>query len=289
MPDVYRVFRRSLFDYLHRIGQVDAATAADPPVEEGWTTQQGWMEHLAATAAEDWVAEESDGRIVGWAQSVERDGLLELTLFFVHPRAQSRGVGRGLLERAFPLGRGTARTIIATQDPPALGLYLRFGVGYATTSAELLGQPIASEIKTDLVIERANAGAEATIVALERELLGHARIVDVRFLVERQPVWLALRGGRAVGFAFGNLGANAGPVAALDPADLPALLATVENEAAGRGVEELGFMVPMVNATALAHLITRRFRIDPFYTFVLASDDRMQLDRWVHTQPGFIV
>jgi GNAT superfamily N-acetyltransferase len=293
MPEVYRVFRRSLFDYLHRTGMVDAAAAADPPIEGPWARQRAWMEHLAATATEDWVAEEPGGRIVGWAQSVEREGLLELTLFFVDPGAQSKGVGRGLLEHAFPLGRGDARAIVATMDPRALGLYLKFGVAFAATSVDFLGQPRPSQITTDLSVEPVRPGgetdAETAIVDIERALLGHGRSEDVRFLLGDRPAWLARREGRVVGIAFGASGSSTGPIAALDPADLPALLATVENDAASRGVEELGFSVPLANSVAVSHVLERGFRIDPFYTLILSSGHRMRLDRWVNTQPNFIV
>jgi GNAT superfamily N-acetyltransferase len=301
MPGAYRVFRRTWFDYLHRIGLLDGATAQNPPVEESWLKQRAQMEHLAATAAEDWVAEARDGRIVGWAQSVERDGLLELTLFFVDPSVQSRGIGRALLERAFPLGRGHSRAIVASQDPRALALYLQFGVGFATTSAYFRGRPEPSEITTDLAIERVEAGtepaAEAAIVALERELLGHGRIEDTRFLLGDRPAWLARRGGHVVGMAFGATrdaparakGRETGPIGALDPADVPALIATVENDAAASGIELLGFTVPMVNSTAMAHVLGRRFQIDPVYLFILSSDQRMRLDRWVQTQGEYIV
>lgn len=292
LPAAYRVFRRSLFDYLHRIGLVDAATAADPPIGSGWASQQGWMRHLSATAAEDWVAEEPDGSIVGWAQSVERDGLLELTLFFVDPAAQTRGIGRGLLERAFPMGRGSARTIVATQDARALRLYLGAGVHYVTTSVDFIGRPSPITVATDLTIERADATAPADVEALlrvEQAVLGHRREVDLHFLLAERPAWIARRDGHVVGSAFGAAVTNTGPIAALDPADLPALLATVEDEAATRGLEEFGFTIPLANHVATAYALERRLAIDPFYTLILASDERMQLDRWVHTQPAFIV
>ncbi len=252
------------------------------------------MEHLAATAAEDWVAEAPDGGIIGWAQSIERDGLLELTFFFVDPAVRARGIGRGLLERAFPLGRGTSRVIAATLDPPAVALYLRSGVSFAATTLEVLGRPAESEVTTDLAIEHVEPGTEAAaeeaIVDIEHELLGHRRPEDTRFLLGSRPAWLARRGGRVVGMAFGTSAADmSGPIGALDPGDLPALLATVENDAAARGVEELGFTIPMINRTALDYVLGRGFRIDTFYTFILSSDDRMRLDRWVQTQPSFII
>lgn len=104
------------------------------------------------------VAEDGDGRLLGWALSVARDGLLELTHFFVDPASQACGIGRGLLERAFPLGRGRARAILATQDPRALSPYLKFGVGYAGMTAELYGSPRQVEVETDLQIERVGPG-----------------------------------------------------------------------------------------------------------------------------------
>lgn len=293
LPGAYRVFRRSLFDYLYRTGQVDAATASDPPIESGWATQRGWMEHLSATAAEDWVAEGQDGEVIGWAQSIERDGLLELTLFFVDPRAQARGIGRGLLDRAFPRGRGSARAIVATQDPRALSLYLRYDVRYVGTSVDLLGRPTAISVPTDLAIERLDADDEPSatmaIAGIERALLGHTRDEDTRFLLKDRPAWLARRGKVVVGFAFGASGSNTGPVAALEPSDLPALLGVVETDAAGRALDEIGFTVPMTNATAMEHLLARRFQIDPFYTFILASDTNLRLDRWILTGPAFIL
>ncbi len=64
---------------------------------------------LAEIAAEWWVAEDDAGRLIGYARSIERGagyGLFELSEFFVRPGHQSAGVGRALLERAFPLGQG---------------------------------------------------------------------------------------------------------------------------------------------------------------------------------------
>jgi GNAT superfamily N-acetyltransferase len=300
----FRVFRRSLFRYLHEIGGVDAVTADNPPVEASWTRRKGWMEHLAATAAQDWVAEDARGQIVGWAQSVERDGDLELTFFFVDPTVQLKGVGRRLLERAFPAGGAHSRCIIATQAPRALGLYLRSGVHFVTTAAQLKGQLRPAKVASDLAIELIDPDAPAArqaIADLERELLGHARTVDAPFLLSDRPAWLARRSGQVQGMAFGvsrqadkTSGETAadtptGPIGALDPGDLPALMATVENDALQRGFEELSFTIPMVNESALGYALERRYRIDPFYMCILSSTNRMRLDRWVQTQPEYII
>jgi GNAT superfamily N-acetyltransferase len=294
-PEAWRLFRHSLVDYLRRTGQIDATADWTSPaaIVENQALRAPWIEHLAATAAEDWVAEGPDGRVIGWAQSIERDGMLELTMFFVDPEVQSTGVGRGLLERAFPLGRGHTRTICATQDPRAVALYLRFGVRFAASTIDFLGRPQRSDVLTDLVIERVEPGgraeAEASIMAVERALLGHARREDTRFLLAERPAWLARRDHRVVGMAFGIAGDACGPIGVLDPGDLPALMATVESDAAGRDVPELGFSVPMSNSTAIGYALARGYKVDTWFGFILSSSDRMQLDRYVMTQPNYIL
>src|SRR5262245_21962110 len=150
----YAVFRRSLFDYLFRLGMVDEATAKDPAIEASWKRLSVWIEHLWRSAAENWIAVDAAGCVVGWAMSVERDGHLELTHFFVEPGVQAKGIGQNLIKRTFPEGRAPYRSIIATQDTRALSLYLRLGVGYVTTSAEFVIMPRRIEPMTDLVFER---------------------------------------------------------------------------------------------------------------------------------------
>lgn len=297
----YAVFRRSLFDYLFRQALVDDATAKDPPIESGWTRQSLWIEHLWASAAENWVATDGDGTVVGWAMSTERDGVRELTHFFVEPGIQARGVGRALLERAFPVGSGRHRVIVATQDAPALALYLRFDVGYVTTVVDLIVQPASIPPTTDLVFERLGADKSSVdiVARVEEAVLGHRRDLDTRFLLGMRPAWAARRAGDVVGFGFGATpradpaiddGPMAsGPMAALDPADLPAIIDHVVNEAAAAGAGELSISCPMSNRTSLLHLLGRGYRIDPFYIKVLADDASMRLDRWIHTGPVFIL
>ena len=128
MP-AYRLFRESVWDFMLRHGIVEPGDAND--VDEYFRRQKDLYLHLEETACEDWVAEDDAGRLLGWARSIERDKHLQLTHFFVAPEAQGDGVGRGLLERAFPLGRGRQRSIIATTNPLALSLYLRLSLNPA--------------------------------------------------------------------------------------------------------------------------------------------------------------
>lgn len=293
----FTVFRRSLWPMLHGLGSVPSPEISNEELEASWGPRRAWIEHLWTTAAENWVAVvDTDGpagpagTVAGWAMSVQRGPLLELTHFFVLPSAQSRGVGRQLLERAFPVGRGPHRAIIATQDPRATSRYLRAGTRFISTIAELEKRPQPIEPSTDLVFEtldRSPASVEL-IETVEERLIGHRREVDIDFLLSRQPAWIARRGGLPVAFAFGHLDELSGPIGALDPADIPALLDHVENHAAEIGATNLYFSTPLRNHTAVQHLLGRGYMLDPFLTSFLADSDWLPVDRWIHTGISYI-
>jgi GNAT superfamily N-acetyltransferase len=294
----YAVFHRSLYRYLFQQALIDETTATDPPIEADWSRHSVWIEHLWGSAAENWIAEDASGRIVGWAMSIERDAHLELTHLFVEPGVQTQGIGRGLLRRAFPDGHARHKVVVALKDPRALSLYLRSGVSYVTTSADFTIAARRIEPATDLRFERAglDEAAVEAITALERKVLGYRREADIRFLLGLRPAWLAVRADSVVGFAFGTqpdrsriVPIASGPMAALDPYDLPAILDHVIDAAQIVEGGEFGVTVPLVNRIAVAHLLSRGGKIDPFDVKVLASDNSMLLDRWIHTRPPFIM
>jgi len=218
--------------------------------------------------------------------------LLELSFFFVEPGTQSKGVGRELLGRAFPDGRGPRRSIIATQDARAMSRYLRAGTRFITTIVDLENAPRPVAVETDLVFERLQPDAAAVdlIGSIEEQLLGGRRDHDIRFVLTQRPAWVARRGGAPVGFAFGDRGDElTGPIGALDPADIPALLAHVENEAALAGHPNIYFSTPLDNHTAVSWLLGRGFTLDPMLVQLLADEHWLRTDRWIHTGLSYIL
>lgn len=115
--------------------------------------QEGWIRHFWATAAENWVATDEQGRVIGWALSILRDGHLELLFFFVDPDRSARSVGTRLLDLAFGPRPETVRTIMATQDPSAISLYLRRGVHHVGMAVDFCatGQPRPAAEGLDVV------------------------------------------------------------------------------------------------------------------------------------------
>jgi GNAT superfamily N-acetyltransferase len=259
-------------------------------VAEWWTSGEPLHRFLADHAAEWWVAvEPGAGTLVGYARSIERGGLFELTEFFVMPTSQSRGVGRALIERAFPLGRGDIRSIIATTDVRALTRYYAADTAARFPMLTFVGAPSAdAEIASDLSPHRIDLGSESDrrdLRELDRSVLEYPREEsEIRWLLEDREGHLYVRGGRAVGFAFvGKTGS--GPIAALDPADLPGILVHIEARAHGIGLDTLDLQVPGPNEIAARHLLRRGFRVDPWVNLLLSNRPFGRFDRFIPFGP----
>ena len=75
-----------------------------------------------------WVAER-EGALIGCACGILREGVWGLSMFIVSPAAQSAGVGRELLRRAWSYGEGSrGQIILASRDSRAMAAYSRLGL-----------------------------------------------------------------------------------------------------------------------------------------------------------------
>jgi GNAT superfamily N-acetyltransferase len=143
--------------------------------ESFWTVMEPITTYLASHAAEWWVAEDpSDGSLVGYARSVERGHLFELSELFVRPDRQSAGLGARLLDRAFPAGRGEVRVIVATSDVRGLARYYRAGTVARFPIASLTAPPKPAR-PTELEFVSAKLDDVAEVAPIEQAVLGHPR------------------------------------------------------------------------------------------------------------------
>jgi GNAT superfamily N-acetyltransferase len=283
----HRVMWHAITDLARRRGMPMEGTADD-----WWPSSEPQFRYLSHAAAEWWVAEDSaTGSIVGYARSIKRDGLVELTEFFVHPGQQPKGVGRALLARAFPPGRGEVRSIIATTDVRALGRYYAADTVPRFPLLTLTGAPAETGPIDGLEPVRL-AGTPPSqledVAAIERAVLGYVRgEAELRWILERREGYLYRRAGDVVGFAFvGREGA--GPIAALEPENLAVVLMHVEGRAHALGVPRLTLEVPGVNAIAVRHLVARGFQIDPWVNLLMSNRPFGQFDRFVAFSPVFL-
>ena len=95
---------------------------------------------------------------------------------------------------------------------------------------------------------------------------------------------LLRRAGRVVGYAFLSA-SGSGPIAAVEPDDMPAILAHVETRATELGVSKLELEVPGINDVAVRHLLGRGFRIDGWINVFMSSRPFGQFDRYIGYSP----
>jgi GNAT superfamily N-acetyltransferase len=129
-----------------------------------------------------WVAAR-EGSVVGMAEAIRRDGFWGLSMLFVRPEDQSRGVGRALLEAALGYADGAdVRMIQSSPDPRAMRRYARLGLAMHPT-AEISGSPDRKSIPTDLPGRGGDAN-DLELVASVEAALGRSRSEDVAFGLE---------------------------------------------------------------------------------------------------------
>jgi len=283
----YQVFQQSITDFGQRTGVMAITGGNDPDVLAGlWEHRRPLWEHLTNTAEQYWLAE-NDGQAIGYARTILRDGVRELTEFFVLPSQQSGGVGRELLARAFPSNGARHRVIIATLDVRAQARYLKAGVYPRFTIQYLSRQPEAVSVPTDLAVEPLSAPSEHldVLATLDQAVLGHRRDVDHPWLgIERQR-FIYRRNGQPVG--YGYVGNKSGPFALLSDADFPAVLAHAETEAAAQGHTEFGVEVPMINRAAVGYLLERGYQLDPFIALFMCDAPFGKFENYICTSPPF--
>jgi hypothetical protein len=280
----HSVMWTSIVDLGLRHGTPQNGSAAD-----WWAAGESLQRFLAQHAAEWWVAEHpEDGSVVGYARSIERGGLLELAEFFVLPGNQAVGVGKALLDKAFPLGRGDIRSIIATTDVRALSRYYRADTVARFPMWTLGGVPSRTRLPDDLsadLIDPGSATDMQSLRAIDASVLEYPRgDAEIHWLLEGREGFLYRRRGTPIGFAFVGAG-GAGPVAALDPVDMPALLLHVEARAVANDIKWLDFQVPAPNEVATRHLLSRGFRLDPWVNLLMSNRPFGRFDRFLSFGP----
>ena len=126
-----------------------------------------------------WVAV-SEGQVVGVAESVRRESFWGLSMLFVHPEFQSRGVGGWLLEAAAGYAAGaTQRMIKSSPDTRAMRRYFLAGLAMHPT-AEMGGQPDRRAIPPSLPGRDGDEGDLELVAEVEAQL-GRSRPEDVAF------------------------------------------------------------------------------------------------------------
>jgi hypothetical protein len=284
----FDIFLRSMMDLAQRLGVNPISGGDDPQIMASlWERRQPLYDHLAQTGDQFWAAE-LNGEPLGYARSILRDGVQELTEYFVLPGNQSAGIDRELLARAFPVIGARHRVTIATTDMRATVRYLKAGLTPRFPNYYFTGTPVARHVKTDLQIEPVT-DFEAAILHInwiDEVVLGHRREVDQRWLLATRQAYIYSRADQVVG--YGYLGEHSGPFALLDAQDYAAVLAHAETVASG-SFERLGLEVPAVNRAAVDYLLARGYLMDAFFSICLSDVPFGRLEHYIYTSPPYFL
>jgi GNAT superfamily N-acetyltransferase len=286
--NTFDVFHQSILGLGERLGTNPISGEHDlQSLQNLWARRQSLFEHLARTSDNFWVAEQN-GKIIGYARSILRDRVRELTEFFVLPECQSAGVGRELLTRAFPVDGADHRFIIATIDERAVRRYLKAKV-YPLFPCYGFTRPAEKvNVGTDLTIERIVPSAQAMgeLIRIDNAIIGFHREAEHAWLIESRQGYFYKRNKEFVG--YGYLGEHNGPFAALDANDFPAILAHAETEAALKG-SDFSVEVPMINRAAVDYLLSRGCKMESFFEFFMADSSFGKFENYILTSPPFFV
>jgi len=128
-----------------------------------------------------WVAV-ADGHVVRVAESIRRGSFWGLSMLFVHPDFQSRGIGAQLLDRAMTYAAGASeRMIESSSDARAMRRYFLAGLAMHP-AAEIWGEADRRAIPRSLP-GRAGTENDLDLVATVEAHLGRSRTEDVAFVL----------------------------------------------------------------------------------------------------------
>jgi len=259
LEEVWRVHVASSNDLLVRRGR-PATRPADAPVASD--ARAG-----LASDPDGYFCAVDEGQIRGMVSALVRGRVWYLSMFFVLPGDQGRGLGRALLERALAYGeaRGAEiRCTWATLDPRAQARYVMAGMAPRWPIYRLDGDAAAvTRLKARAGLDPRERELPCDPGAAEKltaEVFGHGRAADLAHFRGDGGAAVAIgRGGELAAFAY-RRGQRIGPAAGRDEtAFLQAVAAAAAAGASGGGTVTM--RVPGACTSLLEALVSCGFRI----------------------------
>jgi GNAT superfamily N-acetyltransferase len=298
LPECNRIWREAIDAYLLPMGF--------PPLPADNPGLRRLHEHTLATDPSRFVVAErrhgsggtGGARVVAFGSAVERGDLWFLSMLFVEPGEQARGLGRALLAEILPAP--TRKRVLATctdsAQPISNGLYASFGIVPRMPLFNLVGRPYQDApwpaLPGDIVVERVRDGAawanDGEVHDLDRALLGFAHPEDHAFVLDEPRHGFAFRGpdGRLVGYGYAGDVGRVGPIAVSDARLLAPVLGHLLRTVEPRGASSV--WLPGDAGDAIGVAIRAGLRIDGFPILAGWSRSFADFTRYVPTSPGLI-
>lgn len=296
LPDCERLWREGLDGYLGPLGFPDVPL--DNP-----GLRRLHAHTLATDPARFWVAAGLTGRLEGFGSAIRRGPVWFLSMLFVSPTAQARGLGRGLLRRMLPdPGLGVAlATATDSAQPVSNGLYASLGIVPRVPLFNLIGRPgdhfeaaalpdgvTAGPLGEPLATPAAREHEDRGIDDLDRELLGFAHPEDHAFIRRESRIGFAYRDvtGRLAGYGYASESGRVGPIGVRRPALMGPVLGHLLTTVIPRGASSV--WLPGTADGAFREALRAGLRIEGFPTLLCWSRPFADFGRYVPTSPGLL-
>jgi GNAT superfamily N-acetyltransferase len=293
LPACAAIWRESINDYLapRNIGLI--------PDELGPITRL--YRHLQATDPARFVVATRgatdgpiDERIVAFASAVERDRLWFLSMLFVRPGEQGRGLGRALLDRVMPEpahGRVLA-TATDSMQPISNALYASLGIVPRMPLLSVVGRPEQAEALEPLPEGVRPAPMEPSdtqaIDAIDVEILGATHRVDHDYITAEGRTGFVYRSadGLILGYGYTSAVGRVGPVAVHDEALLWPVVSHLLTVIEPRGASAV--WTPGASSRVAAGLLQAGMRLEDYPILVCWSEPFADFSRYVPISPGLL-
>jgi GNAT superfamily N-acetyltransferase len=319
LPTCAAIWRESLNDYLGRLAQAEIPDDLAPILR--------LYAHLHATDPATFLVAEAPAPgghgptgerpagerppIDAFVVVVRRDTLWFLSMLFVRPAAQARGLGRALLAAAAPDGSdatgsdaaGPRATATDTAQPISNGLYASLGMVPRIPLFRLVGLPVrdgafdplpagVEAVAFDDVGDAADglgrSALAAELDALDRDAAGFSRRVDHGFHAREGRIGFLFRDGdgRAVGYGYSSEAGRVGPIAVRDGSLLGPVVGHLVHAVRPRGA--FGLWVPGTAGEAIVPLLRAGFRFDGFPVLLCWDRPFADFARYIPMSPGLL-
>lgn len=301
LPACERVWRYGLNDYLLRLGQLE--------VPEDNPGLRRLHAHTLATDPDRFRVATRGDSVVAFGSAVRRGPVWFLSMLFVDPDEQARGLGRRLLGELLDAGAGgqaEPAAILATAtdsaQPVSNGLYASLGIVPRMPLLNVIGRPREAWLPPDLpggitparLTRDGGPGAdlppadEAEIRALDREVVGFEHPQDHAFAASERPALFAYRdaSGRLQGYGYTSEVGRIGPIAVRDPALFRPVLGHLLTTVVPRGASAVWLGGAAGPAIELA--LESGMRFEDFPLLMCWSRPFADFARYVPISPGLI-
>jgi GNAT superfamily N-acetyltransferase len=240
----------------------------------------------------------SSERIVGFTAAVVRERLWFLSMLFVMPGEQARGLGRMLVERVLPADRSTLALATATDSmqPISNALYASMGIVPRMPLVSIVGRPartaVLPTLPEGLRVEAMDAmdAMDATddVDRLDTAVLGIRHPQDHAYLrTEGRQGYLYRTGsGEVVGYGYTSMVGRVGPVAVADADLLWPVMAHLLGALEPRGASAV--WAPGAAGPLVTGLIRAGMRLEDYPVLVCWSQPFADFSRYVPISPGLL-